>query len=295
MGMFSKGFSGIDEEVKNSPNASGGGSGYGGNDIRRVWMPPGAERTFLFLDDPAKTWEHNWGRGRDQSYSTCLFRQRIVRAKEGCPDCVDENHKKCYFGGFFTVILMTPYTSQKGITYCFGREIFVAKWGSKEKPASLQRLRNYAAKVNGGHTAGLVIDCKRLGDMSDVCGDQFAVIEKLAPDVIRNADVLTPKLIEEHLIPEVRKYLDPKIKEYLQAVNRNISDPEKKRTLDVHYRWNPLSPIDFEEYLDPKNNPRGASVGSGGGKRDSSSDDDSGSDGGGSDFQSEFTDDEIPF
>jgi len=239
-------------EAKKRAASGGGGRSSNGD---RVWMPVGAEKEFVFLDDPVMYWEHVEGMGKNKEYSVCLRRNKISSNCEGCK--VDNPY--AYYVGLHSVIGLTRWESRSGRVYQFQRQIFAAKWGSSKKPATLQRLQGKAQRF-GGTMVGLRIVSKRLGDMSDSCGDDIDVIERVGSN-----------------LEEIRAWLMPQIESYIK------NDCSDDYDLEKHLRYNPIECYDFEAMMDPNY----GDSNSGGGEKPKSDDD----------FYSgnNFSDDDIPF
>ena len=228
-------------------NGGKGGGGKGGsNRVRRVWMPPESSKIFLFLENfSAPIREHSYGPGRQRQYATC--------SAHGCPDCQSEDKTRRWAPvvAFATVYQLSAYRSKSNRVYFGERAIFAAKWGGKDKPGSLQRL---AAQYEEKNICGAIIKCQRIGQKSDIVGDLFTEVGHIAPDVIRNADEITDALWEEYMLPAIHAELDPRIQAYLdKEVNVNRDRP---RTIEDHYKYNPIELIDWKDYLNPSNNPR---------------------------------------
>jgi len=197
--------------------------GGGGGSFRRVWMPVGVEREFLFLDDPIMFWEHEFGFGKEKDHAVCTFRAKMS-SKEDCRGCNDEK-AKTYYVGLHTCFSLTPWGDKR--IFAFERQIFAAKWGSARKPATLQRLQNKAQRY-GGTMVGLRIASKRLGDMSDSVGDDIDVVEKVGAN-----------------LAEIEAWLMPKIKKHFEKHGHD------KYTLEGHLKYNPIKCFDFEAMMDP--------------------------------------------
>jgi len=223
MGWFSTGFDSID-------NAYDFDSGSRGP--RRFWMPPESEKRIIFLDnDPATYWEHNFKfNGSWQNWEPCKIRNKRENVCEVCKRYPD---KKPSFVGMFTVINMTAWTSKHGGEFCFGRELFVAKLGGKDKPGVLKKLARL--KKQHGELTGCIFDTYRSGGLTEVIGDEFTFVEK----------------IDKKKIESYGKKL---LKEWAEEINENIEDPEKHITLDKLWERAPWEPYDYDEILEMRSN-----------------------------------------
>jgi uncharacterized membrane protein YgcG len=160
--------------------------------------------------------------------------------------------------------------------FCFQREIFAARLGSKDKPGILKKLQRLKAK-HGRHK-GMILDCYRSGKKTEVVGDEFEVVEMLDPG-------------------QMVSWGQPQIIEFLEKVNASV--PEDKRiTLDKFMERHPWQPYNFEEIIEPRSNaalakmigaPSGGGGGGGGESQSSGQSEGSGSDG------DSGLDEEIPY
>ena len=159
---------------------------------RRFWMPAGSTKRIMFLDsEPFCFFEHNLyaitGEGKDKA--VCLKKNGID--DRGCPLC-DKEHWPSYIG-YFSVIdmgdvsyddegaVLKGWTSSKGVTYQFGRSLYGAKRGGRDKPGVLPKLNRLASK-RGGTLAGTVWDVHRSGGKVESVGDEFEFIERVEPE-----------------------------------------------------------------------------------------------------------------
>lgn len=252
--------------------ASAASAYYSGEDTgpRRVWMPGGAEQTFLFLDsDPVVLWEHQFKIGDNwRNYAPCLKRNRIA---ETCYLCDRYKDKYPHFIGFHSVINMTPWTSKKGREYCFNRELFAAKMGSKDKPGSLKRLERI--KKHQGRLRGVIINVTRLGDKSEVCGDEFNVMDKIAED-------------------KIEEFARTKLMEWAEHVNQSLP-VEKQTSVEQLWKRSPWEPFDYDAVIVVKTNNELREMFAGDG-RDKEDDDDAPDAAGGAGTTSK-ADDDCPF
>lgn len=209
------------------PQENTGGSGPQGNSNRfeqmapRKWfVPKGGMKRCMFLSSmPITFYEHGmYAVNRDiKDKPICLAKNKI---EEHCPLCeVKGPDGKSLswpsFIGYFPVIdmgdvsyqngevILTGWTSPKGVTYQFDQKALGAKRGGSEKPGMLLEIQHLMNKY--GDLAGCVFDVRRTGGMSERCGDRFDFVEKVAPDdweeylIDAGAD---PARIKEALEPE---------------------------------------------------------------------------------------------
>lgn len=175
------------DEVDNQESSFSEKKDYG---PRRFWMPAKVTKRIMFLDEsPFTFYEHSlWALTKNQDKAICLKKNGIDQ--RGCPLCEAEMWPS--FTGYFSVIDMGDvkynddgtvrlegWTSDKGTTYQFGRKLFGAKRGGKDKPGVLQKIRRLAQK-NGG-LAGTVWDVYRSGNKVESVGDEFEFVERVDP------------------------------------------------------------------------------------------------------------------
>jgi hypothetical protein len=185
-GFGSTGWGDVDDY---GASGSDGGSTYG---PRRFWMPAEATKRIMFLDgDPFCFYEHSlWGLNKSRDKSTCLKKNGID--ERGCPLCDLELWPS--FTGYFSIIDMgdvsygskgdvtlTGWTSKKGVTYQFGRSLYGAKRGGKDKPGVLKKIQRLAQK-QGGDLTGTVWDVFRSGSKVESVGDELEFVERVAKE-----------------------------------------------------------------------------------------------------------------
>lgn len=139
--------------------------------LRRVWMPPGAESQFTFLDgnldadgvlDCMVFHEHNvYMNGNWRNWFVC------TQDNEPCPIC--EGGDEPYLCGLFTVIDHSEF-EYNGKTYKNQKRILAAKRNT------LKLLQKIAAKRGG--LAGCTFDVSRTGAKSPAVGDMYDFSEK---------------------------------------------------------------------------------------------------------------------
>jgi hypothetical protein len=205
--------------------------GKDGDKTRRHWQPPETTQQLLFLDDdPFLYWEHNFKmNGHWRNQCVCLKRNKI---DDVCAVCVRYEDSYPYFIGLHSVINLTPWTSKKGNTYCFQREIFAARLGGKDKPGVLKKLERI--KKKHGRLKGLIFDVYRSGAKTENCGDEFELVEKIDP-----ADI--PGMAME------------KVTKFVAEINANL-EKDKQITVESLMKRNPWEPFNYEEEVKPKTN-----------------------------------------
>ena len=155
---------------------------------KSFWMPAEATKRILFLDaDPFCFYEHSlWAITKSsKDKEVCLKRNGI---SDTCPLCDAELWPS--FTGYFTIIDMGDvtyeqggnvsldgWTNDKGVTYQFGRKLYGAKRGGRDKPGILKKLHRLAAKRGG--LQGTVWDVYRSGSKVASIGDEFEFVTKL--------------------------------------------------------------------------------------------------------------------
>jgi len=159
---------------------------------KKFWVPAQKTKRIMFLDeDPFTFHEHGlWGVNKDsRRKEICLVKNKI--AKE-CPLC-DAEHWPSFIG-YLTVIDMGDvvpgkkkgttelqgWTNDQGQTFQFGRKLFGAKRGGKDKPGVLLKLGRLNEKKNG--LRGTVWDIYRSGQKVESVGDDFEFVEKVDPE-----------------------------------------------------------------------------------------------------------------
>lgn len=223
---------------------------------RRVWMPPETTNRFLFLDDqPFLFWEHQFqNNGTWQNWEPCRVRNKM---EDVCVICDRYPDRYPYFVGYHSVISLTPYTDNKGRTWCFGRQMYGAKLGGKDKPGVLKELQRLSGK-HGGRTRGLIIDAYRSGAKTETVGDRLEIVERIDPDIV-------VAWVKQKLLP------------HIEEVNKG-KDDDKKLTLEKHLKWNPIEPFNFEEIIKPRTNAQLLNLFGGGGSSDNEAGTSEGSD-----------------
>lgn len=223
MGWFNTGF----ESASHAYDYDEGSKGP-----RRYWMPPDSEKRVIFLDDdPTTFWEHNFKhKGSWKNWEPCKKRNRM---DNDCALCDRYPDRKPSFIGLLSVINMTPWESKQGREFCYGRELFAAKLGGKDKPGVLKKLERLK-KQHGGLT-GCVFDIYRSGGKTESVGDEFTLVEKIAPK-------------------EIAAFGKKHLKEWVQRINESIDDPEKYLTLDKLWERHPWEPYNYSEILEVRSN-----------------------------------------
>lgn len=158
------------------------------NGPRNFYLPANVTKRVLFLTGaPFTFWQHSLYEitrsGKDKEI--CLKRNRIAQE---CPLCDAEMWPSMI--GYFTVIDMGDvkrgsdgsvklegWTSDRGVTYQFGRKLLGAKRGGKDKPGVLKKIARLAER-HGGLT-GCVFDVYRSGNKVETCGDEWDFVEKV--------------------------------------------------------------------------------------------------------------------
>lgn len=221
MSWYSTGYEDLQEK------ADKGYDGDHDNGIRRHWQPPNTMHRLLFLDDePVTYFEHQFKlNGSWRNWAPCRVRNKMDDFCFLC-DHFDKSYPS-YIGGH-TVIDMTPWTSKKGATFCFGRKMFVAKLGGKDKPGVLRKLSKL--KKKHGRLRGLVFDVERTGSKTESCGDDFDLVEKIDPE-------------------DIAAYRDEKMAAFVDQLNENL-DGDKKLTVEQLLKRNPWEPLDFRAMLE---------------------------------------------
>lgn len=162
---------------------------------RKFYMPANVTKRILFLGNaPFTFWEHSlWEitrSGKDRE--VCLKKNRIANE---CPLC-DKEMWPSYIG-YFTVVDMgdvkrSPdgtirlegWTSDKGVTYQFGRKLLGAKRGGRDKPGILKKISRMTERH--GDLYGSVYDVYRSGNKVESCGDEWNFVERVDPDNFRD-------------------------------------------------------------------------------------------------------------
>jgi hypothetical protein len=254
---------------------------------RRVWMPADATNRFLFLDDePFCFWEHQFQmNGSWLNWEPCKVRNKM---ESHCVVCDRYPDRYPYFVGYHSVISLTPWTSDKNRTYCFGRQMYGAKLGGKDKPGVLKKLQRikdlteiHGVKKNGGRMRGLIIEARRTGSKTETVGDELTVIDQIDPDAV-------VAWVKAQIAPHLEVVNEQGL---AAATAKGEADKYKEVTMEKFLEWNPIEPFDFEKLIEPRSNSQLLSLlGGGSGSSEQSSGGDSG---GGS--ESGGLDDDIPY
>ena len=147
----------------------------GGANIR-YWMPPGSEKTVIFLsegNDAPVIWEHQYKQGNSyKNWSTCLQPLGMT-----CPLCAAADASKTsgrYKGMFFSIIDCTEFTDKGGNKRVNEKRILVAKAST----ADIIK-RKYISRVDaGGGLRGAKFKIYRpKKDTSAAVGEDYEFIE----------------------------------------------------------------------------------------------------------------------
>ncbi len=208
------------------PEQNNGGGDFSNNSSfdrmapRKWFVPKGGTKRFMFLSSmPVSFYEHGmYAVNRDIKHKPiCLAKNKI---EESCPLCdlKGPDGKQLTwpsFIGYFPVIdmgdvsyqngevILTGWTSPKGVTYQFDQKALGAKRGGAEKPGMLMEIQHLMNKY--GDLTGCVFDARRTGGMAERCGDRFDYVERIDPDdwveyfIEAGAD---PERIKEAIVPE---------------------------------------------------------------------------------------------
>lgn len=205
---------------------------------RRFWMPSQVEKVILMLDDdPASYWEHSFKfKGSWQNTEPCKIRNRM---DDDCAVCDRYPDRKPSFVGMFSCISMTPWTTKphketgKTRTFNYGRELVVAKMGSKKNPGMLKDLERFKERYEG--LTGGIFKVYRKGEKTEVIGNEWTLVEKIPKDQI---------------IEHGKKVL----REWAQKVNEEIEDPENYVSLESLWERSPWVPFNYEEIIKIRSN-----------------------------------------
>ena len=74
-------------------------------------------------------------------------------------------------------VVLEGWTNDKGVNFQFGRKLFGAKRGGKDKPGVLQKLKRMAEKKGG--LVGTVWDVYRSGQKVESVGDEFEYVDTI--------------------------------------------------------------------------------------------------------------------
>lgn len=124
-------------------------------------------------------WEHaaklngNW-----RNFFPCLIKNGIAAT---CAMCGPKN-VNLYYIGFLTVLDFSAWKDAKGNTWQYGRNLYGAKLGSKDKPGILRKLRRLRERHSG--LAGKLFDVYRSGTKVESVGDEFNLVETIEPSKI---------------------------------------------------------------------------------------------------------------
>ena len=199
------------------------------SEIRRFWMPAGVTKRVMFLDsEPFCFYEHGlWAITKNADKAVCLKKNGI---EDRCPLCEAELWPS--YTGYFSVIdmgdvkevdgevVLEGWTSNKGITYQFGRKLLGAKRGSQDKPGTLRMLQRKAMKV-GGDLTGCVFDVYRTGAKSASVGDEWEFVQKVEPDDIKGY-LLELGAKAEYLETDVVNYAEAFIPSTIEDLGRIV-------------------------------------------------------------------------
>lgn len=198
---------------------------------RRVWMPPEVTNRYLFLEnEPTCFWEHQFVVNGDwKNWEPCKKRNRLDNVCSICDRFPDRNPS---FVGLHTVISLTPWTDDKGRVWCYGRQIYTAKLGGKDKPGILKRLQRIKEKE--GRMRGLVLECYRSGAKTESVGDEIEVVERIDPEA-------------------VVAWVKTQLVDHIKLVNKG-REPGKEMTMERFLKSNPIEPFNFGEVIKPRSN-----------------------------------------
>src|SRR5690606_18293237 len=115
----------------------------------------------------------------------------------GCPICDAEMYAA--YVGYFTIIdcgdvirssdgsvKLEGWKNREGKNFQFGKKLYGAKRGSKEKPGILQKLSKIAQRKCKGSLRGAVFDVEREGKLSEAIGNTFDLVEIVKENEIRD-------------------------------------------------------------------------------------------------------------
>tara|TARA_Y100000310_G_scaffold206421_1_gene206837 strand:- start:2022 stop:2804 length:783 start_codon:yes stop_codon:yes gene_type:complete len=174
------------DDYGESPNVNTGPKSF--------YLPANLTKRVIFLGNaPFTFWQHSlWEitrSGKDRE--VCLKKNRIGNE---CPLCDKEMWPSMI--GYFTVIDMGDvkrdsegkltlegWTSDRGVTYQFGKKLLGAKRGGRDKPGVLKKIARLAER-HGGDLTGCVFDIYRSGNKVESCGDEWDFVEKVNPSSI---------------------------------------------------------------------------------------------------------------
>ena len=240
-----------------------------GSGPSRVWMPAETTKRFLFLEnDPTCFWEHQYQVNDSwRNWEPCKKRNKMENV---CAICDRFPDRYASFIGYHTVINLTPWEDDKGRVWCFGRQMYGAKLGGKDKPGVLKELGRL--KQKHGRMRGLIIEAHRSGAKTESVGDKLTVVEEIEPEAV---------------VAWVKSQLPP----HIEKINEG-RDSGKEMTVDSFLKRSPIEPFNFEEIIKPRSNAELLSMLGGPRSRQQSSGSDT-SNSGGSDQSA--LDDDIPY
>lgn len=203
---------------------------------RRVWIPQGETRRYMFLDSvPQTCWEHKFRKdGRWDNWVTCILKNDLPGREDGCPACqarqADDKAPIQWpsLTGFYTVIQMTPwFTDKHQAEMNYRRQVYACLRGTKENPGVLRELERLTQKY--GRLEGLVFDIERRAKKDEACGTRFELVED---------ECVEPKDIEARSL---------ELLEALCGRENKKRDDDKKLTVEKLLKWHPWVPFDFEK------------------------------------------------
>jgi len=199
----------------------------------------GETRRYMILDPaPASLHEHRYKSYREDgtiewnNYEPCKKKQALPGYKKGddCAICIRYEKNYPYYVGLHTAMSLTPYFSESGYEWMFNRYILAARLGSPKRPGMLKRLQRLAQQHNNGSMRGMVIECHRRGEKSEIIGDEIDCIEVIPEDQILN-------------------WARPRIAEFVERVNDKIRDPEKHLSVNRVLERDPWVPFDWGKII----------------------------------------------
>lgn len=132
------------------------------NGPNRLWMPAGAERDIIFLDDePFAIYEHNPKiNGSFKNWMTC-----VQGISDDVPCCEVLGANSRYYVGYFTVIDCSEFIDKKGNKHAYEVKLLGAK---------LKTMKKFRRKKEDrGSLVGCMYRAVREDAKSPVCGDEF--------------------------------------------------------------------------------------------------------------------------
>ena len=163
--------------------------------VRHFWIKVGSVMRVMFVGvneegnvQPFNVYVHNlWQWNGERDNILCPNKSKLDDPR--CPICTQSKKNWARFIGNFTVIDMGEvinqdgdirlegWTSDRGVTYQFGKKLYVAKFGSKDKPGTYQKLTRESNKHKG--LAYTVWDIYRGGAKDPSVGSEFEFVCKL--------------------------------------------------------------------------------------------------------------------